>query len=343
MYIVLVGPPGRCRKGTAMNLGIKFLEELGVNMTAESITREALIKELEKSSDTIQNDKGELVTHSSITIHSQELTVFLGYNNLTLLADLTDWYDCKSKWEYRTKNMGSNDITGIYVNLIGATTPDLIQTTLPRDAIGGGLSSRMVFVYAENKNKTIPIPSFSKKQLQLKEKLQYDLEQILMLNGKFQVTEDFIEPWIKWYSESDAKPRFNDAKFSGYNERRAAHVMKLCMIISASCRDDLVINNYILQRAIDTLERAEKDMPRVFAGFGEGRSSSVISHIMTTIAREKEITEDRLLNKYYYDIDNSEQFTKIMDTLKKMNFCTEAYSDKKGTFYKYNPDNAAYN
>ena len=44
MYVVLVGPSGRCRKGTAMNQGMWFMREMGIKMAAESITREALIR-----------------------------------------------------------------------------------------------------------------------------------------------------------------------------------------------------------------------------------------------------------------------------------------------------------
>jgi hypothetical protein len=52
MYIVLVGPSGRCRKGTAMGPGEDFLTDLGIKVASTSITREALIHQLKTSSDT---------------------------------------------------------------------------------------------------------------------------------------------------------------------------------------------------------------------------------------------------------------------------------------------------
>jgi len=102
MYVVLVGPSGRCRKGTAMNQGMWFMREMGIKMAAESITREALIRELKEANKEMSVDvtTGELNMHASITIYSQELTVFLGYNNLALMSDLTDWYDCRNEWTY---------------------------------------------------------------------------------------------------------------------------------------------------------------------------------------------------------------------------------------------------
>ena len=103
MYIVLVGPSGRCRKGTAMTPGYKLLEKRGIKLAAEAITREALIRELGNTTDTIFHE-GATFFHSSLTIYSQELTVFLGYNNQQLMADLCDWYDCRDRSiEPRTK------------------------------------------------------------------------------------------------------------------------------------------------------------------------------------------------------------------------------------------------
>ena len=158
MYVVLVAPSGKARKGTAMGVGLQMLEELGVKLAAESITREALVRELANVSDKIIYPDNERVEfHSSLTIFSPELTVFLGHNNFQLMSDLTDWYDCRQKWIYRTKNMGTDEIVGVWVNLIGATTPSLIQTALPMDAIGGGLTSRIIFVCEQNKKRIVPV------------------------------------------------------------------------------------------------------------------------------------------------------------------------------------------
>ena len=52
MYIVLTGPSGKARKSTAMGPGMKLLREMGVKLAAESITREALIRELKTSNAT---------------------------------------------------------------------------------------------------------------------------------------------------------------------------------------------------------------------------------------------------------------------------------------------------
>ena len=87
MYIVIVGPSGS-RKGTAMDPGRILLSGQGIKMSAESTTREALIRALKKCTSSNTDVKaGTIETHASLTVYSQELTSFMGYNNTQLM-----WY-----------------------------------------------------------------------------------------------------------------------------------------------------------------------------------------------------------------------------------------------------------
>ncbi|MEG0454236.1 MAG: hypothetical protein RR559_02605, partial [Bacteroides sp.] len=192
MYVVLVAPPGRARKGTAIAPMLKFLTRLSIPLAAESITREALIQAMKEAESVVTLKNGSSLVHASLTVVSPELTVFLGYNNNTLLSDLTDWFDCRDTWQYRTKNSGTDDITGIFLNLLGATTPDLLRTTLPLDAIGGGLTSRMIFIYERDKGKVVPLPFLSADDKQLGEDLLHDLSNINTLKGSFSATPAFL-------------------------------------------------------------------------------------------------------------------------------------------------------
>lgn len=336
LYIVLVGPSGKCRKGTAMGVGASMLRERGIPMAAEAITREALIRELRNATqEEADAESGNLYFHASLTIFSQELTVFLGYNNLQLMSDITDWYDCRDHWTYRTKNMGTDEITGVWVNLIGATTPELIRSTLPQDAIGGGLSSRIIFVYEEEKGKTVAAPFLSEEDQMLREKLTQDLESIHMLRGRFDITEEFLEKWIAWYEWQDNNPPFHDPNFQGYVNRRPNHILKLCMVMSASSRSDMVITGDIFDRALGLLRETEKNMPKTFSGYGRSARSEVMSMVMTTIAMEGKVTRKQLLKKYHQEIDDSRQLDDIIAVLSNMDFCK--YDVANGTI-TYNPD-----
>jgi hypothetical protein len=324
MYIVIVAPSGKARKGTAMSYGKDMLSRLGVHMAAESITREALVREILNSFDTTINEAtSEMTHHSSITIYAPELVVFLGYNQQQLMMDLTDWYDCghgpEGKWTYRTKTQGTDELIGVWVNLIGATTPDLLRSSLSMDAIGGGLTSRIIFVYEEDKRKSVAAPFLTNAERQIGEDLYYDLEQIHMLSGQFKASRAFLDLWIDWYNRQSSAPIFNEPHLLPYCERRPVHVMKLSMILNAMRTDDMIITDSDLQRSINLIERTERKMPRTFSGIGKSPHAEVLSKVMAEIGMAGEIRKSDLMRKFYYDADDR-VMELIIETLRSMGF-----------------------
>jgi len=336
MYVVLVGPSGKARKGTAMGSALEFLEDLNIKLAAEAITREALIRELKNANFNDPDlQTGQLNFHSSLTIWAQELTVFLGYHNHQLMSDLTDWYDCRNRWTYRTKNMGVDEIIGVYVNLIGATTPDLIRVALPLDAIGGGLTSRIIFVYEEKKGKIIPAPFLTEAELGLKQQLRMDLERIHMLSGRFQATEGFLERWAEWYTHSESNPPFTDNRFAGYIERRPNHVMKLSMILNASRTDRMIIERQDLDRAIEVLEQTELKMINSFSGVGKYSHADTLTKVMNEIAvRENEGISREELTFLFRNDANRMILKEIIDTLNQMGWLNVITRDGE-EYYQY--------
>ena len=317
MYIILVAPSGKARKGTAMGPGYDFLSDLNIKMAAEAITREALVRELQQSNEPYYDEHERQVSHSSLTIFSKELTVFLGYQNHQLMSDLTDWFDCSNLWTYRTKTQGEDKIVGVWVNLIGATTPHLIQSSMSLEAIGGGLTSRMIFVYEHKRGKSVALPMLTKDDLVLRESLLHDLERISLMQGPFVVDESFIEPWVPWYESQEDNPPFEDQRFSGYFERRAMHLLKLSMILNASRSDQKIITSEDFYAALDILALAEQKMSFAFSGVGKGANSDTMSQVMAELATNGNVTFGDLLRKFYYDVD---KFTlgKIIETLTAM-------------------------
>lgn len=321
MYVVLIGPSGS-RKGTAMSPGLKLIEDLNIKVAAEAITREALIRELKNANQSDQDlVSGTLSFHSSLTIWAQELTVFLGYNNLQLMSDLCDWFDCRNKWTYRTKNMGSDEIVGVFVNLFGGTTPSLIRSAMPLDAIGGGLTSRIIFVFEEGVERCQPQPFLTPAQLGLYEQLKMDLERIYSMRGEFKVTKEFLDDWTDWYVSQHNRDPFEDTghRFEGYFRRRPVHVMKLSMILNASRTDRMIVEVSDLHRAIQTLEQAEKKMPEVFSGVGKYTHVDTMSRVMAEIGLRKEMTFEELMYIFRNDA-NKQIMREILDSVSGMGY-----------------------
>jgi hypothetical protein len=318
LYIILCSPPGQARKGTAMKPAGQLLNELQIPMSAESITRARLINRLKECTDVITHEEGTIEEHCSITIFSKEFTVFLGQDNAQLMADLTDWFDCHNEWSYETKTSGMDRLRGVYVNLIGATTPDLIQSSLPLDAIGGGLTSRMLIIYEQwARFKSIPIFALTEEGQGVYQNLLHDLHQILMLRGQFKMTKETLEIYYDWYLNQPERCPFNTQRFSGYWSRRQTHLIKLMMIISAAKSNDLILTLEDFNSAKSLLTKAERKMEQAFSGVGRDRSARIIPQIIKYIAEHGEVTYAKLLN-YFISDTNDWELQNIVRALRKV-------------------------
>lgn len=313
-YIVLVAPPGLARKGTAIKPMKDLLVKLGINLGADSTTRAQLVRRLTDSMSTYPDEENNIVRHSSLTVISFEFDVFFGYKDNQLVVDLTDWYDCADLWKNETKKDVEegvdNTIYGVFLNIIGATTPDALGKTQSLNMIGGGLSSRIIFVFEPRRRHRIALPMFPKtpEGIKIYENLLHDLNEVYRLRGRFKYSTDFLHAYADWYNElpEECPSWLTPDKFSGYWSRKQNHLFKLSMIQSASRSNDLILELEDFENAIKLLNATERKMPGVFAGFGKAKDSDMIPKVMRTIITEKQITFSNLLSLHFNDISESE-------------------------------------
>ena len=311
LYVVLVGPSGRTRKGVAIGIAKDFLKKIpGITVTPESSSgRQAMIMAMKRAIVNFQDPSdGKIKFHCSVTAFSEELSVFLGQGDIAYLSNLTDWYDSKDDWEYETVGRGKDSLQGLCLNLMGGTAPDWIQSMIPQEALGGGFTSRIIFVVEEVKRKIIPKYIPTQEELEMQEVLQRDLERISQLAGEITFTEDAEKLYIDWYIDQDKKlsaglPAVPDTRFAGYCERRATHLQKLMILCSASRCDDLKISAADFNRALSLLHMAELNMPKTFGGLGKSRMSDETDAVMGYIKSVRTTTRKILLQKFYRDLD----------------------------------------
>ncbi len=324
MYIILVGPPASC-KGTAVKPAGKMLDALGVRKAADESSRQKLIKRLTEADASHTDKDGNAHYHCSLTIWASELTTFLGFNNMELFSDLNKWFDCEDRFTYDTHLHGLQEVMSVWVNLLGCTTPDLLQQSLPPSALGSGFTSRTIFVYEDNRGKIVIWPSGDDK---LKELLIQDLGKILTMCGVFKFEEGVIAKYGEWRETGIIRPPIKDPRLGYYLQRRQVHLLKLCMIFSASRSGDFIITSKDFERARETLEKAERKMPLVFRGMGANPLGRVQLQIMNTIGNEKTVSIKELMNLYHDEISRND-LGNIIQTLVSMGYCKPNY--EKGT------------
>lgn len=288
LYVVLVGPSAT-GKGTAMKYAYDIIEQVpSIRLSAQATSLQALIRRMKETNLTdVDMNTGQQYYHSSLTIFSNEFTVFLGYYNRELITALCDWYDCHNRWTYDTIKRDKEEIIGVWVNLLAGTTPDNIQSSLPMEAIGGGLTSRIIFVNEEKPDKLVVFPAATPREIELQAALVHDLEEIVLMSGTFRFSEKAMEFYTEWSYNARANPPFHDPKFDGYCGRRRNHLITLAMICSASASSNMSLSEDDFRRAAQLLEEVEIKMGTTFRGMGKSDVSSLISSAISFIESSK--------------------------------------------------------
>lgn len=305
-YTMLVGDSGKLRKGVAMGLGEDIFRQLDLPMAGEAITREALLLRMSKALKNFVYPDGSQGVHSALTLFSKELTSLTGQQNLKFLADLTDWYDCHERWVNDTKNKGTDTIDGMFLNILAATAPDWIPAVIPLQAVGGGFTSRCIFIVETKKYKILPEPKALDANLRLA--LIADLKEMRGITGQYVFDDEAQLAYNQWYVKTEEDKEkghyaLGDPRLNSYCERRATHLCKLCMVICAARGSERIISKDMFDIAMQTLLAAEQRMGDVFAGVGLNELAQKQQLLMQYLRTHKEVTREEVVNKYYRDIN----------------------------------------
>jgi hypothetical protein len=206
---------------------------------------------------------------------------------IDLLVDL--WDSNTGAFTKATKNSGQNMIENPWVNLIACTTPAWIAGNFPEYVIGGGFTSRCLFVYAEKKDKLVAYPHLEvpANLKSVAAALVADLQHIAAnLVGAYVLQPDALEWGRVWYKFHYEHPPANllDDRFGGYLARKQTHLHKLAMVMAAAQRDTLVITADDLSLANSMIDALEEDMPKVFAKIGRSQESVQAERFISFIA-----------------------------------------------------------
>jgi hypothetical protein len=312
LYIVLVGPPGRCKKSTAMRIGRRMLSQIpDLYFSVDSTTRERLILDITQS---LRDG------HSSMTAYSSEFASLLTSSGMDMVVFLTDIYDSPDEWSHKTKMGGTNKIKAPYLNLEGATTPDWIARSLPLDTVGIGLTARILFVYQDTPRVRKPFPELSKEQIELEAILVRDLQHIALISGQFVLeaqAKKFYEDWYVAQHQGD-RP-IVDPRLSGYVERKPMHLLKVAMLMSASKKNDTVLTQSDIERALAFLEHIEPAMAKTFASVGKNPLTADITQAGSLVLGKPGVDYATLLKTFSHNV-RKDELDDVMNTLSMMGY-----------------------
>jgi hypothetical protein len=340
-YIVIVGPSGQSRKGEAITIGRSMIESLGIPMIGEDNSMESIIRDMVTSVQTFMLGT-QVFNHSSVCLFAEELAVTLGQQDVSRLAYFTNWYDSRDKWTRRTKHQGHDEVVGMCINLVAATAPDWLPSILPQEAVGGGFTSRVVFVVEEGKRRIVSDPNKYPVDKELKKRLEHDLEQIHLLVGEMHFDKDAQKDYEKWYESEERKwqaggHQLSGVQFGSYFARRATHVKKIAMALSASRGNDRVVSHLDFLRSRSLLEHTERRMPQVYKGIGTGRIVREVEAVLELLRAKGEISRAEILKVLFRMLDDR-TLDEVIRTLEAMRVLKSERKAGGDWVYKYTGD-----
>lgn len=319
MYIMIMGSPG-ARKGTAMNIGAKLLKKAGYKrFCPDRLSKERFLMEIKPYdyevnldfSDEEEIESLNMEEVSEIYAFAEEFGDLVGQGGMEFMTMLTKLWDNMSKYEHPKIHGKSIVVEQPTVNILGGNTTQGLALSIPPESIGNGFLSRMIFVHSEPTNIQITFPEKPSSSLEAElisylQSIRDELKGEVSFSAGSKILLDRI---YKNAVEVD------DIRFKHYMSRRFTHLLKVCLIISASKKEMEVSSKTVLE-ANTVLADAERRMPRSLGEFGKGKYNEVSGVILEILSKAtKPMSINEIFKKVGRDLSKMTELSDIMKSL----------------------------
>lgn len=303
-YIVFVAPPGIVAKSTTADISMNLLKQVpGIHFGPDVITWPALASAFAACSESFQIGS-DWYPMSAMTLVASEFGNLINPQDRDMVNLYINLWDGRKSLEKVTKTSGCDTVEAPWINMIGCTTPHWIVDNMPPATIGGGFTSRCIFVYADKKETYIPLVDevVDESDPQFERALVQDLEHVAVnLAGPMKITAE-ARAWererYKRFWETAAS-RMDSHVLEGYAARKQTHLFKTAMVLSVSRGDSLEISLEDLQLAEQMLNDLEPDLDKVFRRVGQTEDSINAERVIDYVRRKGALKYEDLFRQVY--------------------------------------------
>jgi hypothetical protein len=327
-YIIIVAPPGIVAKSTTSGVGMDLLRQVpDIRFGPDVVTWPALVQGFAGSAMTYEY-QGEFHTMSAMTLESSEFGNLLNPKDVAMIDLFVSLWDCKTgTFKKTTKGSGEDEVINPWINMIACTTPAWIAGNFPEYMIGGGFTSRCIFVYSDKKANLVAYPGriTPKNIANLRQELIDDLTHIgTKLVGPYHLSDEAIAWGEQWYAKhySSAHAHLDPDRFGGYLARKQTHIHKLAMVLAAAESDALIIEAEHLAIADQMVTDLEPDMKQVFAKIGRAEEAAVTDRLVNYVVAHKKVEWPDAYRQVHSQVPKLQDFQSLVEGLTKSEMLT---------------------
>lgn len=321
-WCVLVGPPGRVKKTSAIDIARKLVAQGALcPIMSDKLTPEALVKALQTAGG-----------HQFV--YAPEFSVLLGRQRYleglsTLMLRLAD---CPSEWTVETMMRGPETVTNIALTVLGGSTMSLLTGATPDQVTSSGFLSRFVVVVEQDTRRMYPEPE--KGASSLEANLLKTLERLKAWSGSATWASEHVrEMHHEWYRAHKAELRSLDSEMMAEAlDRMDVHLERTAMLVHLAEHDDLAVCESCFQTAVSLITYVKSKMPGAINAMSHNVRSADADFIQTVLARLGGATDhSNLLRRCSSRMDAS-LFKRAMSTLVEAGIVT---NEKRGALQWY--------
>lgn len=323
IYCQLIGVAG-ARKGTAIKLAKKVLIAAGYNsFSAEKTSKEKFLLDLSgEGDDAVSQSVDDILEQNlfgadqsadsrEVFIAIDEFNDFIGTGNIEFISMLGNMWNYQGIYTNRIKSGKSVSISNPTISILGGNTPTNFALAFPPAIVGQGFLSRMIIIHGEPNGKRVTFPPSptTEQTAGIVERLRQIKSTVFGQSNITAAAESTLDGIYQ------AHIGVNDVRFESYSQRRLDHLIKLCLIVSASsCRTSITERDVIYANTI--LSHAELFMPKALGEFGKGKNSDVSHKVLSIIHSNHGVTTLReLWKQIHQDLNDMKELGNILNNL----------------------------
>lgn len=327
-WVFLIAPQGKGKKSSALRIGSQILkalpDDMKPRMLSAKLTPEVLLKTL---STEITPEKGIpehilKMTRKKATgvIISSELGTLLGKEKYLqgMAMLLTELYDCHDEWQSETIMRGTEKLYEVCLSIIAATTPDWMQTLLPKDAFEIGFMSRLVLIPLPRSWRPRVVPPDDKTIIAGIDKtfteIVEEVIEIAHIKGEMVLHPETWEAYKKWYLNLVELP---PGPQSEYLERKQDHAIRIAALLQLAQTQSLILEPNYYKLALDIMSAIEPEVMELINYISMEPRMRVVKKILAIIEFEKEVLESELMKEVWTMLSYPKEFDTVMELLVK--------------------------